>query len=78
MSFRLRADVLREAAAKVGDDSVRRIIKTTGINRSVIQRNLGGQTEPSLGTLMRFWKVYGSHIEDLVREVDETQAATSD
>lgn len=75
MSYRLRAEILREAAAKRGDDSVRRIVKTTGITRSVIQRNLGGQTEPSLGTLMRFRACYGIAIEDMIKPFDLTQAA---
>lgn len=75
MSYRLRAEVLREAAAQHGDDSVRRIVKTTGINRSVVQRNLAGQTEPSLGTLMRFRACYSVHVEDLVTETDLTAPA---
>lgn len=75
MSYRLRAEVLREAAAKRGDDSVRRIVKTTGIDRSVIQRNLGGHTEPSLGTLMRLRECYGVTIEKMIKPLDLTQAA---
>jgi transcriptional regulator with XRE-family HTH domain len=77
MSYRLRAEVLREAAAKRGDDSVRRIVKATGIDRSVIQRNLGGLTEPSLGTLMRLRECYGVSIEDLIKVLDVAQAAAA-
>jgi DNA-binding phage protein len=71
-TFRLRADVLREAAAERGDPSIRRIVRTTGIDRSVIYRNLKGRSEPSLGTLMRFHACYGIHVEDLVAEAEST------
>lgn len=77
MPFRLHSAVLREAAARHGDDSVRRIVKTTGIDRSVVQRNLGGQTEPSLGTLMRFRACYGVAIEDMVTAIRPPEVKAS-
>jgi transcriptional regulator with XRE-family HTH domain len=77
MAYRLRADVLRKAAAAHGDKSVRRIIAHSGLPRSVIQRNLGGYTEPSLGTLMRLASCYGVTVEDLVEEIEEEPTAVA-
>jgi DNA-binding phage protein len=75
MAYRLRTDVLRRAAAACGDLSVRRIIANTGLPRTVVQRSLAGQNEPSIGTLMRFRKTYGVPVEELIREVEETPAS---
>jgi len=66
--------VLRKAAAAHGDPSVRRIVATTGLPRSVIHRSLAGTNEPSLATLMCLRRAYGVPVEDLIREVNEAQA----
>lgn len=76
-TYRLRADVLRKAAADKGDASVNRIIARTGLPRSVVQRSLGGYTEPSLNTVMRFHAIYEVPVHELVTELDdETAEAT--
>ncbi|MFJ6215038.1 hypothetical protein ACIQGZ_17135 [Streptomyces sp. NPDC092296] len=74
MPYRLRADALREAAALRGDHSVRGIIKTTGLESTVIRRNLGGYNEPSLRTLMRFIACYGGTVEGYIREIQPADA----
>jgi transcriptional regulator with XRE-family HTH domain len=75
MAYRLRAEVLRKAAAAHGDPSVRRIIMRTGLPRSVVQRSLAGQTEPSMSTLLRLREVYGIPLDELVLEDDSEQEA---
>lgn len=75
MAYRLRGDVLRKAAAAHGDPSVRRIIMRTGLPRSVVQRNLAGHSEPSLGSLMRYRDTYNVPLDELVEEVPDDPAA---
>lgn len=75
MAYRLRTDVLRKAAERRGDRTVVGIIASTGLPRTVVQRSLAGQNEPSLHTLMCFRHTYGVPVEELIREVDEEPTA---
>ncbi|MFJ8743453.1 helix-turn-helix domain-containing protein [Embleya sp. NPDC127516] len=66
ISYSVRTDRLREAAAAQGDHTGQAIHRTTGVSAGVISRTLNGRTVPSLNTLMRLGTPYGLSLNDLI------------
>ncbi|WP_143657950.1 helix-turn-helix domain-containing protein [Embleya scabrispora] len=66
ISYSVRTDRLRSAAAARGDHTGQAIHRTTGVSAGVISRTLNGRTVPSLKTLIRLGAPYGLTLDDLV------------
>ncbi len=68
MSYRLRIDKLLDAARAKGDDSGYAIAQRSGVSEPAVSRLLRGTAQPGVLTLLRFRKVYGGTLDDLVEE----------
>lgn len=69
MSYRLRVDKLREAAAAQGDESGYAIAQRTGLSEPTVSKLLRGKHLPGVKTLLMIRKVYGGTVDDLIEEV---------
>lgn len=65
-TYRLRAERLREAAAKLGDHTSYAIAKRTGLAQSTIGRLRQGVVRPTTGSLIVLANAYGLTVDDLV------------
>lgn len=73
--LKLAADVLRELAAQRGHATDQEIAAHAGVDRSTLSRNMAGRTEPGLSTVRRLALAYGSPMDKLVIDPDETATA---
>lgn len=75
-AYALNAETLREAAARIGDHSLYRISKRTGLNLGNLSKILKGEWSPSLDTALRLAAAYGLTVEQLVtaQEVEALSA----
>jgi DNA-binding phage protein len=75
--FRLRTDLLLEAAGVRGDTTGYAIAQRTGIAESSVYRYLQGSAQPDLISMLRVWLAYDVHIEDLMEQVETAQPAAA-
>jgi transcriptional regulator with XRE-family HTH domain len=75
--LKLAADVLRELAAQRGHETDQEIAAHAGVARSTLSRNMAGRTAPGLATLHRLAKAYGSQMDSLVIDPDDTAEVAS-
>lgn len=68
--YTLKTQALLDAAAKLGDRSLYRIHKRTGIDLTVLSRVTRHENGPQLDTVVRLASTYGFHVEDLITAAD--------
>lgn len=68
MTYRLRIDQLRAAAAAAGDTTGTAIAERVGISQPAVSRLLRGKTQPGFRTLLLLRQAYGITEADLVEE----------
>lgn len=73
--MRINAPALREAAAKLGDESDYAIAKRARVSKSTVSRLLNGGTRPGVVTLGKFCDAYELDVNDLLVADDSLQAA---
>lgn len=71
MTYRLRIDRLREAAAAAGDKTGTEIAQRTGLSQPQVSRLLGGKSQPRYETVLLLRAAYDMAEADLI----ETAAA---
>ncbi|WP_055588664.1 helix-turn-helix domain-containing protein [Streptacidiphilus griseoplanus] len=76
--FRLRADVVRAAAAAHGDTTGRDISARTGLHETTLSHLFSGRRAPSLEAAMAISAAYGTPVNVLVRTVGQPDPTQSD
>ncbi|MFE2747370.1 XRE family transcriptional regulator [Streptomyces scopuliridis] len=70
--YRFRIEVLREAAAKLGDSTGYAIYRRTGIAESSVYRILAGRSQPDLISVLLMGEAYDVPVEELMQRVPES------
>jgi len=68
MTYHLRIDQLRAAAAAAGDTTGTAIAERVGISQPAVSRLLRGKTQPGFRTLLLLRQAYEMSESDLIEE----------
>lgn len=75
-TYKLRADIVRDAAKARGDTTIRSIARRTGIHYIDLVSQLNGRRTTGLHSVMRLSAHYGPPVNELVTEVPDEEDET--